>query len=294
MGWPVTKLTAGIHAIPAWQYHADPAPRPSLSNSLLTTLLQSTPRHAWLNHPRLNPVFDPARNSSAAFDLGEAAHSLLLEGIDKAHPIDAPDWRKKEAREQRDKARAAGLVPLLADQYANAAAMVRAAKEFISYTGFNGIFERAKPEQTLVWQDVGGIWCRARLDLLDLQEPHSGRPLILDYKSTGRGGPGEWMRRNLAAHGYDTQGVWYPRGLSMLGHPGARFVFLVQETFEPFMCYLVELSEGRVELATNKISRGLMLWRDCLGSDAWPGYSPMVYQAHPAAWEIKEEEGMTL
>jgi hypothetical protein len=287
----VSDIKPGIYTMPAWQYHADPAPQPSLSNSLLTTLIQNTPRHAWLKHPRLNSLFNPAK-SGGVFELGDAAHALLLEGVDKAHIIDAPDWRKKEHREARDKARAAGLVPMLPQQHDGALAMVQAAREFISNTGFTGIFERAKPEQTLIWQDVGGIWCRARLDLLELQEPHTGRPLVLDYKTTGAGGPGEWMRRYLAAHGYDTQGVWYPRGLSALGYPGARFVFLVQENFEPFMCYLVELTEARVELATNKISRGVMLWRDCIGSNRWPGYSPEIYQAYPTAWEIKDEEAL--
>ena len=126
----MSYVEQGIHTMPAIDYHADPAPQPSLSNSLLTTMLQGTPRHAWLAHPRLNPLFNPVKSSST-FELGDAAHALLLEGVDKAYVIDAPDWRKKEHREQRDRARAAGKVPMLPQQHDNALAMVAAAREFI-------------------------------------------------------------------------------------------------------------------------------------------------------------------
>jgi hypothetical protein len=280
-------LPAGIHSIDADAYHADPCPQPSLSNSLISTLLKKTPRHAWMEHPRLNPMWEPAPGI-ATFDIGTAAHSLLLEGISKAVRIDADDWRTNAAKEAREAARADGLIPLLPNQYEAVMAMVDAAHCYIGTTSLSGIFDRDRgmAEQTIIWRD-SHVWCRARPDWIT--DDYS---LILDYKSTGAEGPGEFMRRNIVAHGYDTQSVWYPRGLAAVGHRNARFLFLVQETFAPFMCYLVEPAESMVELASNKIARALPLWRDCLHRNQWPGYSTNVHQAEAPVWALKEEESI--
>ena len=42
-------------------------------------------------------------------------------------------------------------------------------------------FTEGKPEQTIIWREDNGIWCRARLDWL-----HDSHLIIDDYKSTGR------------------------------------------------------------------------------------------------------------
>lgn len=284
MNAPIATLQPGIHTIPADRYHADPAPEPSLSNTMVKTVLK-TPRHAWIAHPRLNPDYRP-RPDSDEFDLGTAAHSLLLEGIHKAKRLDFKDWRSNDAKAERDAARAAGLIPMLPRQYEAVMLMHEAARDFIETTGFRGLLQRAKPEQSLVWKDPTHIWCRARLDLLDL----TGQPLVLDYKTTAAEGPGDFMRKSMVTYGYDTQSLFYPRGLQELGIPDARFVLLVQETTFPFMCYLVEPAASMVELASHKLTRAMRLWRDCLHSNRWPGYSTEVHQAEAPVWALKEEE----
>jgi hypothetical protein len=271
----------GIHTMPAALYHADPCETPSLSNSLLTTLLQKTPRHAWLDHPKLNPAWTP-RPAAQVFDLGTAAHSVLLEGVDAVTIVDADDWRTKEAKAARDKARAAGRIPMLPPQAAAVIDMMRAAHEFVAASGLAGVFERGKPEQTVIAK-VNGAMVRCRIDWLT-------DDLVLDYKSTGAGGPGEWTRKNIVAHGYDTQSVLYPKALAAVGHKARRFLFLVQETEAPYLCYLVEPAGSLLELAESKINRGMRLWRECLQSDRWPGYSVAVHQAEAPVWAMKEEE----
>lgn len=277
------SLTQGIHQISAEAYHADPCLQPSLSNSLMTVLLNQTPRHAWLRHPRLNPAYE-AESGGGAFDIGTAAHAMLLEGENIATVIDAEDWRTKAAQEARDKAYLAGKIPLLKRQHAAVQEMLHVAMAYIDSTSLKGILGRGKAEQTLIWRSAN-VWCRARLDFLV-----DDRSVILDYKTTGVAGPAEFIRKQMVAHGYDTQSVFYPQGLNALGHHGARFLFLVQESFAPFMCYLVEPAESMVELASHKITRAMALWRDCLGSDRWPGYSTEVHQADAPVWAIKEEE----
>lgn len=273
----------GIYTMCAAEYHADPAPQPSLSNSIITTLLRDTPRHAWMAHPRLNPQHRDD-DGAAVFDIGTATHALLLEGMNCAAVLDFDDWRTKDAKVARDAARAAGKIPLLAKQFAAVDAMVSAAHAYVATTGFSDVFGRGKPEQTLLWKERG-LWCRARPDWLT-----DDFRLILDYKSTGAKGPHEWVNRQLMAHGYDNQAIWYTRGLSALGHPGARFVFLVQESFAPFMCYLVEPSTVMVEYAKGRVERAVSIWRECMRANNWPGYSTQVHQADPPMWAMKEEE----
>jgi hypothetical protein len=281
----------GIHEMPAAVYHADPADEPSLSNSLLKVLLSKTPRHAWLQHPKLNPRWEP-RPDKDAFDLGTAAHSLLLEGIDKATMCPFNDWKTNAAKDARAAARRAGKIPMLPGQYEITMMMVEEAQRFIETGPLRGLLERAKAEHSMIWRDDQfRIKCRGRLDLLDLKPPGATGPVIFDYKTTSAENPGEFIR-GMAGNGYDTQAELYTQGLAALGHPGARFIFIVQETAAPFLCYLVEPSNIMRDLGLAKITRGMRLWADCLRSNRWPGYPPDVFQADPPMWAIKEEESM--
>lgn len=275
-------LPAGIHdAVPADEYHSDPAPEPSFSNSIMRVLLTQAPIHAWLRHPRLNVDWQPEEDRDT-FDLGTVAHALMLEGLNKATLIAAKDWRTGAAKEARQDAREAGLIPMLPGQYETAIDMVTAAHAYIEGTSLRHIWSRGKPEQTLIWQQRG-VWCRGRLDFLSAE-----RQLIVDYKTTAARTQAEFIRK-MPDHGYDTQSVFYPAGLAACGFPGARFLFLVQETRRPFLCYLVEPAASMIELATLKIARALPLWASCLKSNSWPGYSGEVIQAEATPWAIQQE-----
>jgi len=276
-------LPAGIHTISADAYHADPAPEPSLSNSIACVLANQTPIQAWLKHPRLNP--DYQAENSGTFDIGEACHGLLLEGQDRVCIIDTKDWKTDAAKEARNDAWANGRIPLLREQYKKTLLMRDAALRFAGRSRtLRGVFESGKPEQTLIWQ-AGETWCRARLDLLV-----SDRPLILDYKSTAAPDPGTWTRRYIVEHGYDMQSVWYRRGLSALAGEYAEFYFLVQEVRPPYLCYLVEPTESMHQLGSIKVERALHLWRTCLACGDWPGYPTEPFLADAPSWALQQEE----
>ena len=84
-------------------YRADPA----LGSTDVGRILKAPALYRW---HRDNP-----EQPSAAFDLGSAVHSVLLGGR-AVVAIDAPDWRARSARVERDRVRAEGHIPLLADQ----------------------------------------------------------------------------------------------------------------------------------------------------------------------------------
>jgi len=275
-------MIAGIHTISAEAYHADPCDEPSLSSSMVSVLLNQSPRHAWMQHPKLNPDYQSEENSR--FDLGSAAHALLLEGNQaKIAVIDAEDWRTKKAKEERDTARENGLLPILTKHDFALKAMVKAAREFIDTTELKGIFDAGKPEQTIIWQEQE-IWCRARPDWLT-----NDYKIILDYKTTDSAAP-EVFIRQIPRMGYDLQSEFYTRGIYRLFNLMPVFIFLAQEIDPPYACSLVSLSNAYRDIADAKVERAIQLWSDCLSTGNWPSYNPAIHYAEAPIWLLAQHE----
>jgi hypothetical protein len=275
-------MTPGIYQMSAADYHAGPCPSPELSNSIIKVLLGKSPLHAWCAHPKLNPGYKPYEADK--FDLGTAAHSLLLEGDDNIVIVDAEDWRTKAAKEARESARQAGRTALLTRHYMAAKEMAVLAREYIAKTQLAGIFEAGKPEQTVVWTsgDLPGIWCKARMDYL-------APGVILDYKTTSAANPRDFMRSSMTAFGYDVQDCFYRQGLASATGERAEFLFLVQEDTAPFACYLVQAGESMREMASHKVNRAVTYWQTCLRSDNWPAYGTIPLHAAAPGWAVTEE-----
>lgn len=285
----------GIYKLPADQYHADPCPAPSLSKSVAHVLIEQTPAHAWLEHPRLNPNFE-RRDAAGKMDIGTVAHDCLLEGgtgkILVIDPADYPNkngsiptgWTNKVIREARDNARKSGLVPILADMAAQVAEMVAVAQEYLETTEFAGILTRGKPEMSVFWQE-GEIWCRSMMDLFDYENG-----VILDYKTTANAKPDEF-RRVIRSKSYDLQDGFYRRGMAAITGKQHAFVFLAQEPEPPYACSLVALDTIGCEIADGKARYAINRWRECLTKNHWPrNYGHRINYVEPTAWEIADAE----
>lgn len=277
-------MKPGIYTdMPAADYHADPCAAPSLSASIAKILVGQSPLHAWHAHPRLNPDYEP--EESAQFDLGSAAHALLLEGDDRMQVIDAPDYRKKEAQEARDAAREAGKHPVLLKQYADVAEMVRLAQEALYECSDLGnlSLKDGSPEPTLIWQERG-VWCRARLDFLP-----NDRSVILDYKTTTDSTPAAFSRQ-ISRMGYHVQAAFYERGLQKVLEVEAPFVLMAQEVNRPFAVSFHGCAPTLMEIARAMVSDAIRVWGACLEADKWPGHSRRIHWAEAAAWQLTEHE----
>ena len=74
-------LSPGLHhAIPAKDYHADCCPVPSLSSSIARKLINESPAHAYLAHPKLGKGPNESTNS---LSLGSLVHSLMDDNPEK-------------------------------------------------------------------------------------------------------------------------------------------------------------------------------------------------------------------
>ncbi len=276
-------MNPGIYNLTSEQYHADPCPTASLSSSIAGILLDQSPAHAWLAHPRLNPNF-VREDGNSRFDLGSAAHLMLLERReDKIVRVQADDWRTKAAREARDAAQANGQYAVLERQYADIVAMCQAAQDYLLTTELGDILATGTPEQTVLWQE-GEMWCRTRPDLISPDQR-----IVLDYKSTGSAAPDE-IAKQIGRMGYDLQAEFYTRGIAAVTQQEPKFVFLFQEITLPYACSLISLANAFREVGRLKVNRALDMWTTCVTTDTWIGYSNRILYAEPRPWDLVEAE----
>ncbi|MGI9506939.1 MAG: PD-(D/E)XK nuclease-like domain-containing protein, partial [Geminicoccaceae bacterium] len=151
----------GVHDIPASRYHEDPCPEPSLSNSIAKMILNDSPLHAAAHHPRL--ATEQIKIEKDIFDLGTAAHTLLLREGKKFEIVKAKDWRAKAAQKAKKEARANGLIPILEHQFDRTVEMVEMCRQQLKAHEVGDLLADGIGEQTLVWQE-GDVWCRSLLD----------------------------------------------------------------------------------------------------------------------------------
>lgn len=268
-----------IVTLAADEYHSGIDETPRLSASIAHILCTRSPRHAWTAHPWLNP--DYARVEDTKFDVGNVAHGILLEESTKRLVVvDAPDWKTKAAREERDAAREAGKIPLLLEQLSEVEAMVAAARvQLDGHEAEPPLFSDGKPEQSLLWEE-GGVLCKARLDWL-----RDDRRTIDDLKTTSRSANPAAYSRALFGVGGDVQAAFYLRGLRELTGTDATFRWVVVETSPPYALSVIEPGSDVLAVGATKVDWAIAKWRECLENDSWPAYPPRVATAELPPWE---------
>jgi hypothetical protein len=272
----------GIYKLSMDEYQADPCIEPSLSRSILQMLIYKSPAHAFVNHPRLcKDIAMRPEEKLEKFDLGSAAHSLFLEGLDIAVLVDGDDWRKKEAREARDKARSEGKIPLLLDQYEKVQKMVTIANKAIfecDELKIGSLKLQGDSEESYFWKEED-IWLRIRPDWVS-----HDKKIILDYKTTAQSANPNDLARTVINMGYDIQSALYTRGVHAICQSDPKFIFVFQETVEPYLCSIIALPPDFMEMGKSKVEYGIFLWQECLRMGKWPGYPSQVSWINLPAW----------
>lgn len=254
-----------VDGMPAEEYHAD---RGSVSSSGLRKLL-APGCPAQFKYERDNP-----QAPKKEFDLGHAAHKLVLDDGPELEVIDFPDWKKQEARDLRDAAYAAGKVPLLAKDHDMVQAMAEAIRQhphagplFAAGTGI--------PERSIFWTDKAtGIRCRCRPDWLKILP---GLTLCVDYKTTTDASPAA-VSKAIEKYGYHQQDAFYLDGLEAAGlaDDGARFVFVFQQKTPPYLITVRELAQHDRDIGRAKNERALRIYADCIATGTWPDWTGPV------------------
>jgi hypothetical protein len=260
----------GIYAdMPSADYFADPCPSPSLTQSLAKLLIDRSPRHVWHAHPRLNSAYEP--DESTRFSVGNAAHWHLIGRGKQLAVVDAADWRTKDAKNERERLRGEGLVPVLREQYERAGDMAEAALDQLAALGLADEWhpDAGIGEAVIAWRD-GAIWMRAMIDWL----PHHRR-IVWDYKTTQASAAPHALANKMAADGWCIQAAMHERGLDALdpGNAGRRrHLFVCQECEPPYALTVSEIPEGALHIGRAQLAHAKAAWDACMASGHWPGY----------------------
>lgn len=261
--------------VEAADYHADPAPEPSFSQSLGKILLAHSPRHAWLAHPRLNPNWRP--NGDEGYDkdriIGDVAHAYMIGRGKRVEVMQFTNFRTKDAQTIRDAAFDAGRVPILPHHDESARQVVEAARRQLMHHEASDAFADGHGEAVLVWQE-DGLWMRCMLDWL-----HADYRTVDDLKTGGRSSSEYALPPRISDDGWDMQAAMAERGLDVLDPKNAgrrRFRFFPQENFEPFGLNVVQLTEADLTMGRKKLQMAIDIWRECMAANSWPLYPNYV------------------
>lgn len=254
-----------IEGVTAEAYHAH---RGSVSSSGLRKLL-APGCPAQFKYDRDNP-----QAPKKEFDLGHAAHLLVLGEGPELEVIDYPDWRKKDAQDKRDAAYAKGKTPLLTKDHDMVQAMAEAIRQhplagplFTPGTG--------RAELSIWWTDPAtGVRCRVRPDWLK-QLPDL--TIAVDYKTIKDAAP-DTVSRAIRDHSYHQQDALYSDGVEAAGlaPEGCRFIFVFQSKIAPYLITVRELTDQDRDIGRARNERALRIYADCTATGIWPDWTGPV------------------
>ncbi|MET9957397.1 PD-(D/E)XK nuclease-like domain-containing protein [Streptomyces sp. NPDC006339] len=247
--------------VPAEVYHADPT---SISSSGLRALLPpGCP--AQFQHDRLNPA--PPKKT---FDIGHAAHQLVLGEGPELVVVDGDRWDTNAAKAQVRAVRAAGGIPLKQAEMDQVEAMAAALRQH-PLAGPLLAPGTGLAEQSLYWTDrETGVRCRVRPDWLK-QLP--GLVLCIDYKSCADASPTA-VSRAIRDHSYHQQDALYVDGIQAVLDPDeVRFVFVFQSKTAPYLVTVRELHQQDRDIGRARNRRALRIYAECERTGIWPDWT---------------------
>lgn len=274
--FPLIPEPGIYHDMDPSNYFADPCPEPSVTQSLIKTLLDYSPMHAACDHPRISPpivTVDDEEKYVKARAIGDAVHLLLL-GRGKRLAVGKFDsWRTKASQEWRA---AQTGTPILEAHFDKALEIAGRAQDQLAA---RGLHLTGVSEVVLAWKE-GGFWCRTMIDHM------RDGPRIIDIKTTERSaaphavGP---MVRDWAI-----QAAMHERGLDTLDPQNAgrrRHTFIVIEQFPPYALCAYDMPESVMHLGRKALQVGLDTWAECVRTGIWPAYPTETQLAALPGWQ---------
>lgn len=217
------------------------------------------------------------------FDLGSAAHKLVLGvGCDLIE-VEADDWRTAAAKESRAEARARGAVALLSKDMRTVEAMALALRQ---HPIASALLHRTAgtPEASMFWtDDETGVALRGRVDFLPDLDARD-RLILTDYKTAQSAYPHKFAK-DAGNYRYHMQAAFYLDGVRALGlADDAAFLFVVQEKVAPYLVSVVELDADALAEGQSKNRDAIDLYAACVAEDYWPSYTDDVALVSIPGW----------
>lgn len=273
---PFTEFTGpGVYDMTADAYHADPVPSRSLSSSGARKLLPpSCP--AKFRHDQVH-----GQGHKKAWDIGHAAHMLVLGEGPELVRIDADEWRTNAIKAEVKAVYDRGAIPLKPADFTMVHDMAAAIRK--EPLAAKLLQAGGQAEQSLFWQDeLAGVWLRARPDWIGV--PIGGMTPVVDYKTTLSAEP-QAIRKSVANYGYHQQDPWYIDGINALGLvDNPVFFFIFQEKAAPYLITVSQLEQDAIDVGRARNRQAIDTYAACDAAEHWPGYTSDVVHTSLPAW----------
>lgn len=269
-------MTARLLNIGPDEYHRIEA----FSSSIAKIVICQSPAHA--RHAQISG----GRSPTKAMDRGSVMHHLVLGKGKDFEVIDYDDWRTKDAKKNRDDARAAGKTPILKHDFEAAsfgaiAIMKELARRGIRLDGVS--------EQAMTWEEKSTSGLVACKGIMDHVTADFG--IIYDLKIIEDASPSS-IERSAENFGHGIQRAAYISGAAkvrpdMAGRTTMRFIFA--EPDPPYAVNIVEPDGMFRELGDRRWRRAVEAWGSCAKSGEWPAYGQDVNPITAPMWALSKE-----
>ena len=258
---------------------------PALSPSIGHVLTTESALHAYTVHRLLGNMPRPV---TAPQEGGQLIHAGMLEEWKGVEVLDFDNFRTNAAKEARDAAREAGLIPVLREKYEHAEHTVgrlnaRLADLGIKLTG-------GEAEVSMEWNEPherGDVLCHGRIDYLN-----DTGTVIYDVKTT-EGSVSPQACANALVNGPGAiQAAAYTSAREKLDPDLAgriRVIFLFCELREPYAVTPCEPSGSMQELGESRWQRAISEWGTCLADDEWPSHTLGILRVDAPPWALAQE-----
>lgn len=256
------------------------AATPTLSQSIIKTMLAQSPAHARYQ-------IDNPTEPTPAMKLGTATHKLILEGSEAFNDCyavaPACDRRTKAGKDLYEafQTEHAGKEIISNDDLIAAAGMAGAVH---AHPLARELFKGGVAEVS-AFGNINGAEIKGRFDYF-----HETDGVIVDLKTTLDASPTEAQRYAVKYGLHIQQFVYSEIYRSITGRAPADFVFVLVEKSKPHGVAVVRLTKEAVEAACGPVESALETWKQCEKSGMWPCYSNSVVTVDLPAWQYKRME----
>lgn len=169
----------------------------------------------------------------------------------------------------------------------NATAIQRSVAAVWAHPIAKRLLANAQFEKSLYAIDSHGTARKGRLDVF----PMAGN-VLPDLKSCESAAADDFERQ-IVKYGYHYSAAFYIDLCEMVGAPREHFLFICVEKTPPYLVAVHELDPLMIQWGRKLYQRDLTVYRQCVASGEWPGYSAEVQQVSCPKWARAEMEAMT-
>jgi PDDEXK-like domain of unknown function (DUF3799) len=263
----------GIYSIAAERYHV----ASGVSKSMLDILANKTPAH-------LQAYLKERKPETEAQRFGAIVHRAMLEPdtYKDAFHVKPPkmNFATGVGKEWRDMHSDKPLIT--ADENMMIMRMVEAVH---AHPFAKRLLAGCQPEQSIFVEDNAGILRKSRLDALTKGN------VIPDIKTTESAALDNF-ERSISRYRLHVQAAYYLDNCNMAGIEKHSFFFIVVEKSPPYLVRCLQLMGDVIEAGRRQYAHDLQIYRNCLETGEWPGWSDGWDECGLPTWEMKQLEAM--